>query len=188
MKDLNFFEFYIERKEFKLNKYIILYVATGFIFCTLIIYSIFNQIKIQRLESEVNKLQIIVEDSNTLERINEIKEQENELKDLKNELEKVKKLNSIIEKENFIDEKLLRLVASRIPKDTFLESINFSQGEIHISGVAKDQWSIAEFSKGIEYIENIDEIFISNITQNKGNYCFDLNIILKDVINHGEGS
>ena len=53
--------------------------------------------------------------------------------------------------------------------------------DVRITGVAKDSHLIAQFSKGLGFIENVESVFISNIDNAEGNYNFVLNTIFKDV-------
>jgi hypothetical protein len=185
MKDLNYFETNIEKKDFKVNKQWILYTIFGIILISLLSKGIINQIKISRLNKEVNQLKSIAEDPATIERVNAIKEKEEELNRFKEEVDKVRTLNELIAGEDIIDSDFLYLISSRLPKDAFLTSINISTEEMNLTGIAKDTWVVAEFSKGLEYIEEVDEIFISDISQKSDFYNFNINVVLKGVISDG---
>lgn len=186
MKDLNFFDTYIEKKEFKANKQWILYAILGIILISLLSKGIYNQFKIFKINKEVNQLKSIAEDSNTLERVNAIKEKEDEINRFKEEVDKIKTLDEIIEGEDIIDSDFLYLISSRLPKEAFLTSMNISTNEMNLAGIAQDTWSVAEFSKGLEYIDEVEEIFISDINQESDFYNFNINVILKGVTSDGE--
>lgn len=186
MRDLNFFEPYIEKKEFKANKQWILFTLLGMMLILLLFKGIWNQMKLYRLSSEVHQLKTIAEDPATLERVNGIKEQEAEINQFKDEVDHIKLLDALIEGENIIDGDLLYLISSRLPKDAFLTSLNIFSDEMNLRGIAQDTWSVAEFSKGLEYIEEVDEIFISDISQESDFYHFNINIILKGGVSDGE--
>ena len=68
-----------------------------------------------------------------------------------------------------------------MPEDLFLTNLNVSGREMQISGVAKDSNSIAEFSKGLKLIDDVESVFISIINNVNGNYNFVLNTTFKDV-------
>ena len=186
MRDLNFFEPYIEKKEFKANKQWILFTILGIILISLLSKGILNQIKLYRLKSEVHQLKVIAEDPATLERVNAIKEKEAEINQFKNEVDHIKLLDELIDDENIIDGDFLYLISSRLPKDAFLTSLNIFSNEMNLRGIAQDTWSVAEFSKGLEYIEEVDEIFISDISQESDFYHFNINVVLKGGISDGE--
>ncbi|MDR7870024.1 MAG: PilN domain-containing protein [Tissierellaceae bacterium] len=186
MKDLNFFEAYIEKKEFKANKQWILFAAIGVILIALLSKGIYNQVIISKLNKEVSQLKSIAEDPNTLERVNIVKGKEEEINRFKEEVDKIKNLDEIIEGEDIINSDFLYLISSRLPKDAFLTSLSISNDEMNLTGIAEDTWSIAEFSKGLEYIDEVDEIFISDISQESDFYNFNINVMLKGVISDGE--
>lgn len=186
MNDLNFFDSYVEKKEFKISKKFIFAILAGLACFCFFSYGIRNQIKINKLRSHINTLKTVAEDPNTIKRVEYLKEQEEEVNRFKVEVYRIKDLSDAIERENSIDDDLLRMISYSMPDSIFLNTLNISHGEIYIGGISKDKWSIADFSKGIEYIENVDQVFISNITQEEEHYKFDLNIGLKDVIENGK--
>jgi vacuolar-type H+-ATPase subunit D/Vma8 len=79
-------------------------------------------------------------------------------------------------------------MTSVIPENTFLESIDFYQGEISIHGVSKEQKEIVQFSREIENIDGVNLVYISRVDQTGSLYDFNLIISLKEVlVNEGEG-
>lgn len=187
MRDLNFFESYIDKRSFKLNKALILYSFIILGILSLLAYGVYNQIQISKLSSFVNSLQEIAENPKTLEKVEAIKNKEAEVATFREEVEKIRKMDKAIEIREIIDEELLYTITSILPEDLFLTSITIQDKSIQFRGISKDKWSIAEFGKGLEVIEELDEVFISNITLVEDFYNFDLNITLKDVMIGGEG-
>lgn len=186
MREINFFEPYIDKGDFKLDKR-----KTGIVFLALLLvlslgFAGLNQIKISRLKKEVSILKDIAEDPSTIRKVKAIEEKQKMVNSFAGEVNSIKDLDEIIEREGFIDEYFLSQISFRLPSDTFLNSLNIYQNDISISGVAKDKWSIAEFAKGLEHIENIENVYISSITQSDTNYNFNLNLMLKDVAYNGE--
>lgn len=186
MKDLNFFDAYIEKKDFNDYKQWIVLAIFGIILLAITSKGIVNHIKIHKLNTEVNRLKVIAEDPETISRVNSIKEKEEETHVFKEEVNKIKILDELIEEENVIDGDFLYLISSRLPEDAFLTSLSISSKEINLVGIAQDTWSVAEFGKGLEYIHEVDEIFISDISQESDFYHFNINVFLKGVVEDGE--
>lgn len=186
MKDLNFFDTYIEKRDFNDYKQWISFAIFGFILLTLTSKGIVNHIKIQRLNKEVNRLKVIAENPETISRVNSIKEKEQETHAFKEEVNKIKILDELIEEENVISGDFLYLISSRLPEDTFLTSLSVSSKEMNLVGIAQDTWNVAEFGKGLEYIEEVDEIFISDISRESYFYHFNINVFLKGEVTDGE--
>lgn len=181
MKDLNFFESYIEKREFNIDKQLIYYFIAILLVLFIVFYSIFNQIKIRRISKDVAKLRSIVEDEKINKKVTEINEKKKEVAKFNESLDKIKLLDNVIEEDNIIDDYLLENITSRMPDDVFFTSISIYTDNIQIIGISKDKWSIAELGKSLGSIEEFKEIFITNISSEEDNYNFTLNINLKDV-------
>lgn len=181
MKDLNFFENYIEKSELNIDKRLILYFFTMTLAIILLFYTLFNQIKIRQLSRDVKKLQVILEDERINNKMQEIEEKQIEVKEFNESLEMVRILDKGIEEDSVIDSYLLDNITSKMPEDVFFTSISMYSDSIQIVGNSKDKWAIAQLGKNLETIEDFHEIFISNISSEEGYYNFVLNISLKDV-------
>ncbi len=181
MKDLNFFESYIEKREFNIDKQLIYYFIAILLVLFIVFYSIFNQIKIRRISKDVAKLRSIVEDEKINKKVTEINEKKKEVAKFNESLDKIKLLDNVIEEDNIIDDYLLENITSRMPDDVFFTSISIYTDNIQIIGISKDKCSIAELGKSLGSIEEFKEIFITNISSEEDNYNFTLNINLKDV-------
>lgn len=186
MKDLNFFEPYIDKREFKLNKAVFMYAFIMLCIISLIAYGVYNQLQISGLQKTVNDLKEVAENPRTLEKVKEIKDRESEVNTFKEEVNKIKEMDKAIEAGDIIDENLLRLITSKMPEDLFFTNFSVNNREIQISGISKDKWAVAELGKGLEIIKDVDEIFVSNITAQEDHYKFMLNITLKEVSIHDE--
>lgn len=186
MRDLNFFDAYIEKREFKFDKMFLMYLIIGVGLLYILGSGIFNQIQIYGLKSEVNNLQLIAEDPNTLSKVNEVMEKEAEVNTFREEVQKIKLVDEAIKGEEIISDDLLITITSKLPEDLFLTSISVQNREIQLMGISKDRLTVAEFAKGLEVIDNLDNIYISNISQVEENYNFNINITLKGVIVDGE--
>lgn len=186
MRDLNFFDPYIEKREFKLDKMFFFYLIISLGVLYLAVTGIFNQLQIGKLNKEVSSLQVIAENPQTLQKVEEVQAMESELNTFREEVTKIKELNQILAAGNVIDENLLLVITSKMPEDVFFTNFSAYGREIQISGISKDKYSIAELSKGLEDIDYVDDIFISNITAEEDFYRFSLNITLEDVNVIGE--
>ncbi|WP_353095903.1 PilN domain-containing protein [Tissierella praeacuta] len=186
MRDLNFFEIYIEKKEFKIDKKIIYFTVLISVAISVLIFLIYSEIVIRRETKIVKSLRSTVEDSKTLEKVEEIREKEIEVKKFRESVEKLKLLDTAISERDTVDKVLLDKINDNIPDEIFLTSLSIQGEDIYIVGISKDKWAIAEFQKGLESLENCEEIFVSNISKQGENYNFSLNITLMGVDNNGE--
>lgn len=181
MRDLNFFESYVDKRQLRLSLSLILYAFIILYVIYTIVFGIWNQQQIKSLEKDVQALKSIAENPKTVEKINEIKVKEAEVHTFEEELNKIKEMDQVVEASDIIDEEYLNLVTSKMPEDLFFTNFSVNNSEIQISGISKDKWSVAEFGKGLEDIDNVVEIFVSNITAEEDYYRFSLMITLKEV-------
>ncbi len=180
MKDLNFFDSYIEKKEFKIDEEIII-VFIGIIFILFIIlYSVSNEVKISKLGKGVSNLKGQVENKNLLEKVKQLQSQEEEMNYLKENIDGIKVIDEYISESDVINEYLLQTITSRTPDNIFLNSIDIDTSLISIQGVSRDKYSVAEFEHSIKNTEGFIESFISDVYLDNGYYNFSLNIKLKD--------
>lgn len=186
MKDLNFFESYIEKREFKIEKQLIFYSIAVLIIIFIILYTILNQIKISQISRDIAKLKLTVEDERISGKVKEISKKEKEVNEFKVALEKIKLLDETVKENNIIDEYILENITSRMPENVFFTSISIYTDIIQIIGVSKDKWSVAGLGKSLESIKEFKEIFVTNISSSEEHYNFTLNINLKDVNIDGE--
>ncbi|MBU5254901.1 PilN domain-containing protein [Tissierella praeacuta] len=186
MRDLNFFEIYIEKKEIKVDKKILYFTVLISAIILLLIYTIYSEIVIRRETKTIKNLKIIAEDPKILKKVDDIREKEIEVNQFRESVEKLRLLDMAIEKRNIVDKDLLDKINDNIPKEIFLTSLSIQGGDIYIVGMSKDKWAIAEFQKGLESLEDCEEIFVSNISKQEEHYNFSLNITLVGVNDDGE--
>lgn len=186
MRDLNFFQHYIEKTELKIDKKVIYVTVSIFICFALICYGVYNQVIIMKEIKAVESLKEIAEDPNILKRIEEIKSKEMEVNKLKEIMEKVTVLDENIEKRDISDEDILNKIYRSIPEDLYLTSLSINSAEVNIAGLAKDKPSIAKFQSGLMAIDNYEDSFISHISIKEGYYYFTLNVTMKDVSDDGK--
>ncbi len=186
MKDLNFFEPYIEKREFKFTKITFLYLLLVLVVLAMTGLGAYNQLTINNLKKQVASKQEVVNDPKTVEKVAEIKELEAEVTTFREEVEKVIRLDENIELGDYIDKDFVAEIRSKMPADMFLTSMSIQNRDLNISGISRDTYSVAEFAKGLSLMEETESVFISNITANELSHDFQLNMTLKDVSVDGD--
>lgn len=186
MKDLNFFEPYIEKREFKFTKITFLYLLLVLVVLAMTGLGAYNQLAINTLKKQVASKQEVVNDPKTVEKVAEIKELEAEVTTFREEVEKVIRLDENIELGDYIDKDFVAEIRSKMPADMFLTSMSIQNRDLNISGISRDTYSVAEFAKGLSLMEETESVFISNITANELSHDFQLNMTLKDVSVDGD--
>lgn len=188
MRDINFFKQYRKKKEYKFDKRIIYFTLGSFLVLGFITFSLFNYMKIRDETKIVNTLRITAEDPKRLKKVEQIKTKEEEVHAFREAVSKIKVLDETITSKDIIGDELLEIISLRMPENLILTYLKVSNPTIEMRGVAQDKWLVAEFSKGLEDIDNVDNIFVSDITTETGYYSFTLSITLKDVIHDEQDS
>lgn len=181
MRDLNFFDTYINSKKLKIDKQRIYYIVLICGTSLFIFYSLFNQVRIGLISKEVDRLKSVIEDERIKSKIKEIEEKKEELNQLTNSLKDIKLFNYYIDENSMIDDILLEKITSSIPEEIFFTSISMDIERIQIIGKAKDKPSISSLIKNLETIESFESLFVSSISKEEQFFKFILNIQLKDV-------
>lgn len=183
MSDLNFFEPYIEKRELKFNRMILLYSLLVICLAGVVGKGAYNQLQIVMLQGQVEGKRDVAEDPTTVEKYNEIKQLENEMVVFKEEVDRIVEMDKSIAKTDIVSSDLMSEIKSKMPVDLFLTNFSVTGREMQISGVSKDSNSIAEFSKGLKTVKDVESVFVSSITNNKeeSNYNFVLTTTFKEV-------
>src|SRR5690554_3344333 len=106
MRDINFFESFIEKKEFKIDRKLIYFTISSFIIIFLIGYMIYNTILIRHESKIVESLRSTAEDTRILKKVEEINNKEKEVVEFRQSVEKIMQLDKTIEERDIIDEEL----------------------------------------------------------------------------------
>ena len=182
MRDLNFFDPFIEKKQFTFNKMLFLYGILFVVILGLGIFAAMNQLEIRALQKEVNSLRQVAEDPKTVKKVEEIRAFEEETAQFRQEVERIRTLDKNIQARDVIGEALLDDINSKLPEGVFLGNLSVSGREIRIAGFAEDRYSIAEFAKGLESIPEASKSFVSNISAVESYYRFNLDLTLEEVL------
>lgn len=183
MSDLNFFEPYIEKRELKFNRMILLYSLLVICLAGVVGKGAYNQLQIVMLQGQVEGKRDMAEDPTTVEKYNEIKQLENEMVVFKEEVDRIVEMDKNIAETDIVNGDLMSEIKSKMPADLFLTNFSVTGREMQISGVSKDSNSIAEFSKGLKTVKDVESVFVSSINNNKeeSNYNFVLTTTFKEV-------
>lgn len=182
MHDLNFFEDYVEQREFKLNNKLIYFSIFGVLILLLTGYITYNMFVIKNQQEIISALKQEAESPSTLSRVEAIKEKEEQLNHLKETMATIKILDIAVEEAKKIDDIFLEEINDNIPNNIFLTSIRITEEGISMIGISKDRWAIPEFQKNLQYIGGYDEVFVPYITLEDERYNFALDMTKRGVI------
>lgn len=176
MKDINFFEPYIEKKSLKLDKGLIFAVGLGLLLLLFTGTITYKGILITREKKAIRVLEETSKDPARLKKLEEVQELREEIENYREEISGLLLLDQRVVSKDKIDHELLKNITRAMPEDVFLNSFAIYPEAISLSGSSKDKWSVAEFARGLDILS--EEIFISNITLQGDYYDFSIDIDL----------
>lgn len=177
MRDTNFFEPYVDKKEndFK-GKNIIVFVVAGVVVVSLIMFPVVNKIRIYRINKEITKIENELNSSQNKIKKEQVEGKRQEIEELK---EKDKTLGLIADdfyKKDNVGDFLVLSITESMTKGMFLKSVDINGDEIIVSGVSKEKKDIARLERNFRRIVYFQEVFIPSIVLNEDYYEFAVNI------------
>ena len=185
MKDINFFEPYIEKKQFKINVEMVYYLLAIVLVVCMILYSFLNQIRINSMQKSINIMKTKIEAEKVQNEIDKLNKKKHEVDEAKSQIENLRRIDESIVSNDNINEFLLQTITSRVSENIFFNSISLNMDSIQIEGIANDRQSVAQFQYSLSNVEGFKKVFISNISLDGKYYRFTLAINLKDVSSDG---
>lgn len=179
MKDFNFFEPYLTKKNDLSRKQIILYASTSILIILVFVIPIINQLMIKRMEEKSRNVSAMVNSEEIQGEIEEINNKRKQIKDLENYYETLEIINNDIIKIDIINDVFLQTITDRVPEEVFFQKININQGLVEITGIAKNNIFIAEFEENLREFPYFKNIFISNISADSDGYTFVISFQIK---------
>ncbi len=177
MNEINFFEdnkkkldINFDSFDFKYKAYI-LPIVVILILLVFIILNFTTSNKISNLENKKDNLQM---------QIDKFTEEKNNAGLLLSENEEIKlkqySLNLIEKADNInsVSTSILETVKTSIPSSLFLSSLEINDGQLIITGYAKSTNIIAKFQNNLSKSDLFNDVFVSDITNDLGNYNFTL--------------
>ncbi len=180
MRDFNFFEPYLDKKDVSSWNNLILYIIGAVLVLGLIIFPVVNGIKINSLKKNITVMKNNLESSDTYERINIVEQKEEKLAELEQKLSLLESVDRVIESRDLVNDVLLERVTNKVPKDVYFKSLSLSQGQIQIQGGANHNLAIAHLENNLKSDDTFKDIYIPSISLSEGIYNFSINFALND--------
>ena len=178
MKDFNFFEPYLDKREISGYNVLIWYAAALVVVLGLIIYPLVNLFRINSLKKSIAVMKGNLESSTLYERLNIIEQKKEKVSELDEKLLLLENADKIIENRDVLNDLLLSKITGKVPKDVFFKSLNLSPDQIQIQGAATNNLAVAHLESNLKSDKVFKDIYISNISLDDGLYNFSINFAL----------
>ena len=180
MRDINFFEPYIIKKDNKSYKQKILLIGIGLIMFILFIYVFLNKIRIQRLNNEIANITEQLEDTVLIEKKKSLKQKNDMLDNLKIKDENLNIIINQLQKKDNLGAHIVELIINSMSEDIFLKSITINESNLDIEGIGRNREEIARLEANIRQVRYFEDVFIPNIMSEEEFYKFNIKIKLME--------
>lgn len=184
MRDFNFFEPYLVKKNKLSKKQFTLYISISTIIIVLVIVPIVNLVIINKMAKQTAAVSSILDSEEKIEEREEIYIKQNKIKELKDYYNALESINSNIIEIDIINDLFLQVITDRVPEDVFFQNINIDADSIQISGIAKSNTAIALFEHNLQEFPYFENIFIPHISINSGGYAFTISFQIKGRVDY----
>lgn len=182
MRDFNFFEPYLTKRNRLTKKQWILYVCFSIICITIIILPIIDQIIIKNMEKQTMIVSVIVNAEEAQEERDEMNNKQKQIQEIQDYYKVLKSIDDEIRQIDIINDLFIQTITERVPEEIFFQSINIDQDLIQITGFARHNASIAKFEQNLREFPYFKNVFISNISANMESYIFTISFKVKGVL------
>lgn len=179
MKDFNFFEPYLDKREISGPNVLIFYAVALVVVLGLIIYPLINVFKINSLNKSVTAMKTSLESSTIYERLDIVEQKKEKVSEMEEKSLLLKDADKIIESRDVVNDLLLNRITEKIPKEVFLKSLNLSADLIQMQGMATGNLAVACLETNLKSDKGFKDIYISNISLRDGLYDFSIDFALK---------
>ncbi len=179
MRDFNFFEPYLTKQNRLSKSQLVIYIPIFIVILALVITPIVNQLIIKKMKGQTMLVSAIVNSEELQEEMKKVSNKKKQIQELEDYYKTLESIDGEMIKIDIINDLFLQTITDRVPEEMFFQNINISQGSIQITGIAKNNASIAEFEHNLRELTYFENIFVSNISTSTGGYVFTISFQIK---------
>lgn len=180
MRDKNFFEPYVGKKNSRDEKQKLVAIVAGGFTILILSYTLVNVIKIPMLKKEIARVTSELNEN----QLNEKKDSVEHKKELLAELQQIETEIDYVSLE--LNEKdklgvyLVETITNSMPSDIFLKSIDINEEMITLEGISRTKEDIAQLEANLRQVIYFKEVFIPGINTEEGFYNFTITMNLTE--------
>ncbi|AFS77803.1 fimbrial assembly family protein [Gottschalkia acidurici 9a] len=176
MRDINFFESYINKKDNKIDRKKTILIGIGLIVFIVSIYVFTNKVRVHRLNKEIANITEELEGVASIEKKKSLNQKKDMLDNLKIKDQKVNIIINELQKKDNLGAHIIELITNSMSEDIFLKSMTINQSDVDIEGIGRNRGGIAKLEANIRQVRYFEDVFISNIVLEEEFYKFNIKI------------
>ncbi|QGU95771.1 hypothetical protein GOM49_12305 [Clostridium bovifaecis] len=166
MKDYNFFEYYLKKRQALNLRYLCIAALSMFSISIIGVSYEWSRLQVSKIESDIAGQEKMI---NT----KKIQQQESEISNIKKKLEILNKydesvqlIGDIIIENDRIDDEIIKKLVDVIPNEITLKSIEIDKQNLYMDGKANDRVTIAELEHNLKELNTFYSVHVNYIDDN----------------------
>lgn len=180
MRDKNFFEPYIDKKDSKSERQKIIAIISGGLAALLLVYIVINVVRIPMLEREIARVSSELNESKLLDKKASVDNKREILAELEQIETEIDYVSSELNEKDRLGVYLVETITNSMPNDIFLKSIDIKEDLITLEGISRTKEDIAQLGANLRQVIYFREVFIPEIVSDEGFFSFTSTISLTE--------
>ncbi|AKL95279.1 fimbrial assembly family protein PilN [Clostridium aceticum] len=181
MRDLNFFEPYIQQPEKTSSKRLMGLVVLVVVAFIIVFYPVKMLYEVKALQDKVLSFNAVIESPETISKLKVIEQKELQLMELKGKEVLFNSLETKINSQTMTNDLLIQWILQEVPNDVYFDELNITENTVQVQGRASHKFPIAQIEHNLRHSTYFDEVFIPSIAYKDGHYSFSITFKAKDV-------
>ncbi len=180
MKDFNFFSPYLNEKRNKQLKRLYILAVCSIFTIGLISFTCVNFYHINKLKSEISKIESYLGSTNTIELLKKYEDTKKQTEEMKTYYKNITAIDTAFNSFNTVNTELFDQLSSVMPNDAFLISLSINNREVELQYSVDKITSAAELEHNLKALDIIETVHISVVAYSE-KYTVNVSCTLKDV-------
>lgn len=180
MRDKNFFEPYVDKKNKSDENRRKLILIGGGIGIILFSYTFYNIVRVPMLKREINRISNELNEKKLIEKKESVDNKKELLAELKQIETEIDYVSLELNEKDKLGVYLVETITNSMPSDIFLKSIDINEDLITLEGISRTKESIAQLESNLRQVIYFKDVFIPGISSDEGFYSFTITMSLTE--------
>lgn len=178
MRDKNFFEPYVDKKNSRDEKQKMMVVVVGGLTILVLSYTLFNLVKIPMLKREISRVDNELNGNQLTEKKESVENKKEILAELKQIEVEIDYVSLELNEKDKLGVYLVETITNSMPGAIFLKKIDINEDLITLEGISRTKEDIAKLEANLRQVIYFKNVFIPAIKSDEGFYNFNITMSL----------
>lgn len=180
MRDKNFFEPYVDKKNKSDENRRKLILIGGGIGILLFSYTFYNIVRVPMLKREINRISNELNEKKLIEKKESVDNKKELLAELKQIETEIDYVSLELNEKDKLGVYLVETITNSMPSEIFLKSIDINEDLITLEGISRTKEDIANLEANLRQVIYFKDVFIPGISSDEGFYDFTITMSLTE--------